>query len=247
MKATARDEQQRWLIAAGVAAALAGVLVILIQGPRFQAPVGALAGSAVELQRIAATDVAPSEEAALRDLTPLFLPTEWNASGVRIPQREPEKTFFDRETERFAFSEMGWSIDLALAVTLNGKPVVAAGPRDILAADNPADDLSGFGRSELKLPTLPARGGLVEIVALGTGRQVLAVELPAQVRPPTDALWAPVEFLAGVDPAGLIAPLRVTTRSGVEEVDGFFRDYLAKTFRLGERLTPGFYRVVVAP
>ncbi len=247
MNVTAREDQQRWVIAAGVAAALAGVLMLLVQAPRFSGSAEASLVRPVELQRIAATDVASSEEAALRDLAPLFLPTVWNASGARMPQREPEKTFFDRETERFTFSEAGWNIDLALIVTLNGKPVAAAEPRDVLAADNPADNLNGFGRSEAKLPTLAPRGGLVEIVAMGTGHQVLALELPPQVRPPTDKLWAPVEFLAGVDPAGLIAPLRVTTRSGVEEVDSFFREYLAKTFRLGERLTPGFYRVVVAP
>jgi len=247
VNSTVGGDQQRWLIAAIAAAVVTVVLLLLIQPPRFSAPAVASATRPMELRRIAATDVAPSEEAALRDLAPLFLPTIWNASGARMPQREPEKTFFDRESERFTFSEAGWNIDLALVVTLNGKPVVAAEPRDVLAADNPADDLTGFGRSDPKFPKLGARGAVVEIVALGTGRKVLALELPAEVRPPTDSLWAPVEFLAGVDPAGLIAPLKLTTRSGVEEVDSFFRHYLASTFRLGERLTPGFYRVVVAP
>ncbi len=243
----ANGDQQRWTIAAITAAVVTVVLFLLLQPPRFSAPEVGRVSRPMELRRIVATDGAPSEEAALRDLAPLFLPTIWNASGARMPQREPEKTFFDRETERFIFSEAGWNIDLALVVTLNGKPVIAAEPRDILAADNPADDLTGFGRLESKFPKLPARGAVVEIVAMGTGNKVLTVELPVEARPPTESLWAPVEFLAGVDPAGLIAPLKLTTRSGVEEVDAYFRHYLAGTFRLGERLTPGFYRVVVAP
>lgn len=247
MNATAASDQQRWVIAAAAAAATAVVILFLIQAPRVSPPVAAPLVRPVELQRIAAADVAQSEEAALRDLTPLFLPTVWNASGAKLPQREPEKTFFDRETERFAFSEAAWGIDLALVVPLNGKPVVAAGPRDVLAADDPAAVLTGFGRSEVKVVPLAPRGGVVEIVALGTGRPVLTMELPSDTRPPTDALWAPLEFLAGVDSAGLIAPLKLTVRSGVEEVDAFFRGYLPGTFRIGERLTPGFYRVVVAP
>lgn len=247
MSVTVDGEQQRWFVAAGAGVGVTVMLLLLVQPPRFAAPAVAPASRPMELRRIVATDVAPSEEAALRDLAPLFLPTVWNASGARMPQREPEKTFFDRETERFTFNEAGWNIDLSLVVTLNGKPVGAADPRDVLAADNPGDDLTGFGRSEAKFPKLAARGAVVEIVALGTGSNVLTLELPPEVRPPTDSLWAPVEFLAGVDSAGLIAPLKLTTRSGVEEVDGYFRNYLARTFRLGERLTPGFYRVVVAP
>lgn len=247
MNATVESDRQRWMIAAGAAAITLVVVGLLIQPPHLSPPVPAPAVRVVELQRIAAADLAQSEEAALRDLTPLFLPTLWNASGAKLPQREPEKTFFDRETERFAFNEMGWTIDLGLVVPLNGKPVISAGPRDVLAADNPAAVLTGFGRSDKKVVRLETRGGFLEIIALGTGRQVLALELPAEARPPTDAMWAPLEFLAGVDPGGLIAPLKLTTRSGVEEVDGFFRTYLAGTFRLGQRLTPGFYRVVVAP
>jgi hypothetical protein len=60
-------------------------------------------------------------------------------------------------------------------------------------------------------------------------------------------MWAPLEFLATVEAAGLVAPLTLTGRSGVDEVDAFFRNYLVRTFRLGERLPPGFYRITVSP
>ena len=59
--------------------------------------------------------------------------------------------------------------------------------------------------------------------------------------------WQPAEFLIAVTPAGLLGRPVETVSSDVEDVDVFFRDYLARTLRLGERLPPGFYRVVVGP
>jgi hypothetical protein len=50
-----------------------------------------------------------------------------------------------------------------------------------------------------------------------------------------------------VSSAGLIGDPILVTGSGWEEVDTFFRSYLVKTFRLGERLNPGRYRVLVGP
>lgn len=56
-----------------------------------------------------------------------------------------------------------------------------------------------------------------------------------------------MEFLAVVSSAGLIADPVLVNGSGWEEVDNFFRSYLVKSFRLGERLNPGRYRVLVGP
>jgi hypothetical protein len=76
---------------------------------------------------------------------------------------------------------------------------------------------------------------------------VLAETLPAEVAPPTTKAWQPMEFLAAVDPAGLVGPLVITEDSRVEEVNTYFRKYLAQTYRIGERLPPGFYRIIVGP
>jgi hypothetical protein len=56
-----------------------------------------------------------------------------------------------------------------------------------------------------------------------------------------------MELFAAVDAAGLAAPLLVTEGSRVDEVDAHFRKMLAQTYRIGERLPPGFYRIVVGP
>ena len=56
-----------------------------------------------------------------------------------------------------------------------------------------------------------------------------------------------MSLLAAVDAAGLAAPLVVTEGSRVEEVDVYFRQFLARNFRIGDRLDAGFYSITVAP
>jgi hypothetical protein len=60
-----------------------------------------------------------------------------------------------------------------------------------------------------------------------------------------------MEFLILVSNAGIVGEPVLMTGSRWEEVDeevdAFFRSYLVKTFRLGERLSPGRYRVLVGP
>jgi hypothetical protein len=185
----------------------------------------------------------------MRDLTPLFLPTSRNATVPPPRPREPGKAFLDQEAIRLSFSETAWNFerDWPPAVTLNGRALRDVGPIDVLEGIVPSEALPGVGRSDEELAPLPPRAGFVEVVSARTGERVLAASLDAAVRPPEDRLWAPVEYLAAVAPAGLAVPLAVITRSGVDEVDSFFRDYLARSFRIGERLPPGFYRVTVAP
>jgi hypothetical protein len=74
------------------------------------------------------------------------------------------------------------------------------------------------------------------------GRPVNDAKPPASTRP-----WDPMEFVAAVDAAGLVGPLVPTARSGVDEIDAYFGHYLADTLRVGQRLSPGFYRIVVGP
>ena len=63
--------------------------------------------------------------------------------------------------------------------------------------------------------------------------------------------FAPVEYLVAVSSAGIVGdPILLVGSEGEamdEKVDTFFRSYLVKTFRLGERLNPGRYRVLVGP
>jgi hypothetical protein len=194
------------------------------------------------------SDLLLKAEAQLRDLRPLFLPTDRNAA-LPEPRLEPGRTFLETETLKLMFTngETQLSKDLPPVVTLGARPVVEASPADALSPMEAGLSLQSFGRGPVEIKACDRRGGFVEVTALKDGNRVFEWELPVEARPPADKSWAPVEFIAVVDSGGLVSPLVVTTGSRVEEVDSHFRIYLARNFRIGDRLSPGFYRITVAP
>jgi hypothetical protein len=257
MSATVAGEKTRWAVAAGAAAAILGVVLVLFRGPE---PITALpvrpaaaptpkTKPVVQLASPATGDSVLAEELVLRDMRPLFLPTE--GLNVALPERrrEPGKTFLDNETLKLSFGEADLSIgdELPPVATINGKAAHAAKSLDVLAGEAVAPALQGFGRSAARIEQMEARGGFVEIVAIATGHRVWAEALPVEVRPPGNQAWQPAEFVASVNPAGLTAPLVVTTSSQVEDVDAHFRNFLTRRYRIGDRLPPGFYRITVGP
>ena len=185
----------------------------------------------------------------MRDLAPLFLPTERNATLMRLPRRDVSRTLLDVEAARRSLAEPELRLEEHLPPVsgLSGKPITLAKPTDALPTPWTTPAVLGFGRAEVAVEPLPARGAYVEVVAMRTGERVFGDRLDASLKPPTDKHWAPLQFLVAVDAAGLVGPLILTERSGVEEVDHYFRNYLAQTYRLGHRLPPGKYRVSVGP
>jgi hypothetical protein len=188
------------------------------------------------------------DEAMIRDLRPLFLPTRFNAA-LAEPRREPGRTILDDEKPRREFSDAELSLtrDLPPVATLNARPADKALATDVLANGESGVGLEGIGRGPRIVEPLKARGGYIEVVRVETGRSVLADSLPVTLGPVGGKAWEPMELFAAVDAAGLAAPLLVTEGSRVDEVDAHFRKMLAQTYRIGERLPPGFYRIVVGP
>jgi len=179
------------------------------------------------------------EGTMLFDLTPLFLPTEFNSSRKPYVPREPGAAFTGFPANlTFAASGLALHLPPAAAVPEN--------PAEALAGDPPGAPFIGFGRSNLKVETLPPREAYVEIVDAGNGRRVFGQPV-ADAHPPTSAPWKPMEFMAAVDSAGLVGSVVPTVRSGIGEVDDYFARYLAETLRVGQRLAPGFYRISVGP
>jgi len=175
----------------------------------------------------------------LFDLTPLFLPTEFNSSRKDYVPTEPGSTFTGFAWRR-VFADSGLQLNLPDAAAVPGNPAEALGD------DPPGAPFIGFGRSDPKVEPLAPRGAYVEIVDAGSGRQLFG-QAVADARPPPSAPWKPMEFMAAVDPAGLVGPVVPTVRSGVSEVDDYFARYLEETLRVGQRLAPGFYRISVGP
>jgi hypothetical protein len=256
MNAAFEGEKRRWVIATIGAMLIMAVVLFLFRGPQAitirpmrPTPVSApQAKPVVQLANTAAADPVLADELLLRDMRPLFLPTEGLNVALPEPRREPGKTFLDNETVKWSFSETDLNIGAGLPqlATINGKPADAANSLDVLASDAAGPALQGFGRREPEVAPMEVRGGFVEVVA-ATGHHVWAEPLPPDARPPGNKPWQPIEFVASVDAAGLTAPLVVTTSSQLEEVDTHYRNFLARRYRIGDRLPPGFYRITVGP
>jgi hypothetical protein len=236
---------RRWLAALAAGALALALGLTFFRLPRSRPAVPA-ASPVVQVTRFdsGARQSLLQEQAVFFDPTPLFLPTLWNASQRELPgavQRKPDE-IFGTFPAKLSFNEDRLVLQLGPVLTL------PAGPRDVLARNN-RDPFFTFGREAVPLPELSARGAYVEVRSAGTGELILTEELTSAAPPRTD--WGsglqPPEYMAAVDRAGLVGPPVLTTGSGSDEVDGYFRDYLARNFRVGERLAPGFYRVVIGP
>ncbi len=115
---------------------------------------------------------------------------------------------------------------------------------DVLTQGNDVP-FAGFGRIDVARPVLPARSGFVEVFLFNGITSVIREPLVNLVLPAPD--FSPVEFVLLVNALGAVGEPVLASGSGIEEVDTFFRNYLVKTFRIGGRLLPGRYRVVVGP
>lgn len=186
----------------------------------------------------AAGDQVLREKAELLDPTPLFFPTEWNYGQRTLPEsslKQPGQVFGTVEPK------------LTVAEQNLAPYGVEASPvpeqlSDVLAQGNEAP-FAGMGQIDMPQFTLPVRSGYLEVRVLGNTDTIVSQPLSGINPPRTD--FVPVEFLIVVGSSGLIGEPILTSGSGWDEVDIFFRSYLVKSYRLGERLQPGRYRVLV--
>jgi hypothetical protein len=184
------------------------------------------------------------ERAELFDPTPLFFPTEWNFGQRPLPesmQRQPGQVF-ENFGANFTFGEQD--------IKAYGAEAAAAPERleDVLEQGNEAP-FGGIGQIDSPRVPLPERSSFLEVKELSDGKIIISQALKELILPRSD--FAPMEFLVVVSSAGIVGEPVLMTGSRWEEVDeevdAFFRSYLVKTFRLGERLSPGRYRVLVGP
>jgi hypothetical protein len=220
--------------------------VALVVAALFRSPFPVLARPAA-LPKAQIEFVSATDQILLRDTVPLFMPTEHDAA-VGVPRREPHRQFLSYDTPKLSFGDTGLDLNaLPPTVTLNGKPTEQARPADTLTADFSGRPLQGFGQVALRIVPLPERGGLLEVVSTVTGQQVLTEVLPKEAAPPSEKEWQPLEFMIAVNAAGLVGPLVPIEGSRVEEVDAHFKNFLVQKLRLGARLPPGSYRVIIGP
>lgn len=180
------------------------------------------------------------ERAELLDPTPLFIPTQRNYGQGPLPGRvvkQPGQVFGNFEAKmNFAPSGLA-SYGADLETPPESLP-------EMLATGNAAP-LAGIGQIDATATALPERAGFIEVKALVDGELKMRVPLTNLGVATTD--FSPTEFLILVGSAGLIGEPVLTLGSGRDELDQAARDFLVKTFRLGERLSPGRYAVTVGP
>jgi hypothetical protein len=249
MKPTRESGPRNWVIAAVGAMVAVALVLALFRAPPGAAPLpqptGPNPGTApVSFARLGdkAADPRLKEEATLRDPTPLFLPTQWNAS---------ESSFATNPRREFTGSFQGYAPimtfpETELKLALLPVTPVPARPADAFAAEKPSRPYTGLGQTDRPVVSLEPRGAFIEVVAAGTGGPILAQPRP-DARPPGDSSWQPLEFLVAVDRKGIVGPPVLTASSGTAAVDGYFANYLVDILRLGERVRPGFYRISIGP
>ena len=178
------------------------------------------------------------EKSELMDPTPLFFPTKWNYGQRPLQEgrlKQPGQVFGSFEP-KLTVGEQNIANYGAEATPVPEKLV------DVLVQGNEAP-FAGMGQIDAQRSTLTVRAGYLEVREQKNGNIITAQQLSGIVIPRSD--FAPVEFLVLVGTAGLIGEPVLTNGSGWDEVDIFFRTYLVKSYRLGERLPPGQYRVSV--
>lgn len=180
------------------------------------------------------------ERAELFDPTPLFFPTEWNfgQKPVQVSLQRDSVEVFPPFEPQFVFPEQ------AAGLRVHPKASETESLSEVLARGNPIP-LAGLGVVDAVGSSLEPRAAYVEVRRFAGGKPLLAMALTGLSLPRRD--FAPLECLLVVAPDGVVGDLILASSSGEETVDAFFRAYLLKGFRMGERLAPGRYRIVVGP
>ncbi|HVS51441.1 MAG TPA: hypothetical protein VHD62_03730 [Opitutaceae bacterium] len=246
MNAGRENNSRRWAASAAGAIVVMAAVFMLLRVPHappvVPLPRAETLPPRIELAQRTAENVALSEQTAMHDQRPLFLPTERNTRIAPPTRPEAGKSVLEQDVLKPTFGD-------ALALEWPASTEVAEKPAQAMAAGATPAPLYGFGRVDEPAVAAPPRGALVEVLSASTNESVFTAKLPVEARPPVtgEKGGRPLEFLAAVDAAGLVGSLVVTEHSDAEEVDSYYRNYLAQSFRLGERLPPGFYRVIVGP
>lgn len=228
----------------GTLLALAGVAAWWMWSERTQRAVREPAAGPQPFVRVGGTGTASSdsvlrERAELFDPAPLFIPTEKNFGRGQLPPhlvKQPGQVFGDFGA-KLTFSDGG--------LGSYGAENLAAGESmvDVLSRGNEVP-FAGLGETSINRPKLPARSAFMQIKRMGES-ELREFTLNDVAVPRAD--FSPLEFVVAVGAAGLIGDPLLTAGSGRDEVDTFFQNFLAKTYRLGSLLPPGRYRVVIGP
>lgn len=246
----ATPKQRHWAqwvwLAAGVAvAARVGFIFLGKPEPAVPAPPSQHRPRVtVVFQGGAGSGALVKEQMELFDQQPLSMPTAWNAGAQGLPEelrRQPGDVFGMYEPHLAFAAER-------LVPVFGPEGIAPANGRDGLRTIGAmTGGWAGLGRLDRPVPATPARDAAVEVRRFSGGQEQVVLREPLQGLPAAvrEHDWPPVEYSVAVAPEGLLGVPTLTVGSGIEVVDAFFGAYLARDFRLGERVSPGIYRVCI--
>ena len=228
-------DRRRWTSSILAAASITAGFLVLLGIPATPKRSVSLAPSpepSVSLKRVIA------DEAALLDKTPLFLPTVWNTAVKEIGLPKSGGVFADFPAKH--------AFDVGEFTPLSPDANAGRGKTEILDLVPGGPLFLGLGR-EAKPEVNRGNSGLrIEVFDAKLGRSFWAAEL-ADSPIPKAVVWQPFEFMATVDSAGLVGPLVTASPSGSDEVETALQKHLTQSLKIGSRLAPGIYRIVLGP
>jgi len=179
-----------------------------------------------------------ADEAALLDKTPLFLPTVWNTAVKEIGLPKSGGVFADFPAKH--------AFDVGDINSLSPNINADLGKIEILDLAPGGSVFMGLGRQEKPEIVRKRPGARIEVFDARFGRKFWSADL-ATSPIPKSVIWQPFEFMAMVDPAGLVGPLVTTSPAGSDEVETILQKHLTQILKVGVRLDPGVYRIVLGP
>jgi len=232
---------KRWLIPSLSGFAVLGVLVtFFVTRVRMEPPSNATPLPTQPPLTLVRTQ--PNDH--LFELEPLFLPTPYNTSVLKLPvqsRREPGAmgAIFP---PKLMISESSGGVAFPELVT------PPAGLIQVLSFGDAPPAWPEIGRADVNITEYSPRLAVIEVLKARNGEPVFSetVDVSGENKVPA-ADWAPLEFLVAIDSGGLVGAPAITGSTNSAEVETFFRNFLRRKFHLGSRVGPGFYTVRIGP
>lgn len=177
----------------------------------------------------------------LQDPTPLFLPTEFNSGKVRPPRSEEQSlgTSFSSIPAKMLFGETDIQLALPEVVSIPERAL------DLVIGGEHQVKFTELARENSRETRLSARQGYLRVLSFSSGAELWSQEILGGAW--AFELEAPWEFVVAVNQAGSMSFPAVVNAGEGALIDIAQITEVLREKRLGARLDPGIYRILLGP